>query len=280
MAPWFWSTTYDIIDHHHIYIYIWSLEPIYTISIELFTWTWGTRLLFQNGKIKSHNLILTLYCSFKQKRPCVLVKARGTTITGAHTTSPIAETIGLMLIRYRSDTKDIYSMSIRGFCFLEYITWILAASGVVVIFIGSLKLFYTISIVKILMKLGRSTVSHISKRLMKAHKVKHTAYSLFQQITLRVFVIARGQTITTECITSQIAKTLGSMSIRYRSDTKVSDRNITDVDPRVLVTRNVAATVVATATDGDNYKNAGNVEDEDCNGDNFGNNDVYSHYYH
>ena len=33
---------------------------------------------------------------------------------------------------------------------------------------------------------------------------------------------------------TQIAKTLGSMSIRYRSDANVSDRYLIDVDPRVF----------------------------------------------
>ena len=35
-------------------------------------------------------------------------------------------------------------------------------------------------------------------------------------------------------ITTQIAKTLGSMLIRYRSDTEVSDRRLIDIDPRVI----------------------------------------------
>ena len=35
-------------------------------------------------------------------------------------------------------------------------------------------------------------------------------------------------------LSSQIAKTLGSMSIRYRSGTKVPDRYLIDVDPRVF----------------------------------------------
>ena len=36
-------------------------------------------------------------------------------------------------------------------------------------------------------------------------------------------------------VSSQVAKILGSMSIRHWSDTKVSDRCLVDIDPRVFV---------------------------------------------
>ena len=48
------------------------------------------------------------------------------------------------------------------------------------------------------------------------------------------FYLRHNQNVRWDFETSQIAKTLGSMSIRYRSDAKVSGRYLIDVDPRIF----------------------------------------------